>query len=107
VRSKKRSGLKLRAMPNLGLKKWHFPRRIKLMLPLWRNQVRRRREELATYAMRRATSPPFALLVPHPTLSSLIMFILFVQMWLVMCLLNVLVLKLVSRKEIFGLPNLL
>jgi hypothetical protein len=27
---------------HLKLKKGHFPRKIKLMLPLWRNQVRRR-----------------------------------------------------------------
>ncbi|KAK1694338.1 hypothetical protein QYE76_011035 [Lolium multiflorum] len=47
-----------------------LPRRIKPRLPLWRNQVRRRRREgHATYAMRRATYPPCALLVTHPTLS--------------------------------------
>jgi hypothetical protein len=38
-------GIKFKAMPNLELKKGHFPRRIKLMLPLWRNQVRRRRKK--------------------------------------------------------------
>jgi hypothetical protein len=108
VRSKKGSGLKFNAMPNLGLKKGHFPKRIKLMLPLWRNLVRRRRrKELATYAVRRATSPLFALLVPHPTLSPLMMFILFVRMRVAMCLPNMLVLKVVSRKEPFGLPSLL
>jgi hypothetical protein len=34
VRSNKRSGLKLKAMLNLELKKGHFRRKIKLMLPL-------------------------------------------------------------------------
>jgi hypothetical protein len=42
VRSNKGSGLKFKAMLNLELKKSHFPRKIKLMLPLWKNQVRRR-----------------------------------------------------------------
>jgi hypothetical protein len=42
--SEKQQGkrLKFKAMLNLELKKYHFPRKIKLMLPLWRNQVRRR-----------------------------------------------------------------
>jgi hypothetical protein len=42
VRSNKGSGLKFKAMVNLELKKGYFPRKIKLMLPSWRNQVRRR-----------------------------------------------------------------
>jgi hypothetical protein len=42
LKSNKGSGLKFKAMLNLELKKGHFPRIIKLMLPLWRNQVRRR-----------------------------------------------------------------
>ncbi|KAK1678288.1 hypothetical protein QYE76_039136 [Lolium multiflorum] len=107
-KKQKGNGLKLKLIFNLKLKKCHFPRRIKPMLPLWRNLVRRRRrKELATYAVRRATSPPFALLVPHPTLSPLMMFILFVRMRVAMCLPNLLVLKVVSRKEPFGLPSLL
>jgi hypothetical protein len=62
--------LKVKLMVYLDLKKGRYPRRIKPRLPLWRNQVRRRRrEEHATYAARRATSPPFALVVTHPTLS--------------------------------------
>jgi hypothetical protein len=106
--AKKGSGLKLKLIFNLKFKKGHFPRRINPMLPLWRNLVRRRRrEEHATYAVRRATSPPCALLVPHPTLSSLMMFILFARMMLTMCLPNMLVLEVVSRKEPFVLPSLL
>jgi hypothetical protein len=70
VRSNKGRGIKFKAMPNLELKKGHFPRRIKLMLPLWRNQVRRRRrKEHATHAVRRATYLLHALWVTHPTLS--------------------------------------
>jgi hypothetical protein len=42
VRSNKGSSLKFKAMLNLELKKGHFLRKIKIMLPLWRNQVRRR-----------------------------------------------------------------
>jgi hypothetical protein len=42
MRNNKESGLKFKSMLNLELKKGHFPRRIKLMPPLWRNQVRRR-----------------------------------------------------------------
>ncbi|KAK1666659.1 hypothetical protein QYE76_054818 [Lolium multiflorum] len=107
-KKQKGSGLKLKLIFNLKLKKYHFPRINKPMLPLWTNLVRRRRrKELATYAVRRATSPPCALLVPHPTLSPLMMFILFVRMRVAMCLPNMLVLKVVSRKEPFGLPSLL
>jgi hypothetical protein len=62
--------LKAKLKVYLDLKKGRYPRRIKPRLPLWRNQVRRRRrKEDATYAVRRATSPPFALVVTHPTLS--------------------------------------
>jgi hypothetical protein len=108
ARRNKGSGLKMELMVYLNLKKGRYPRRIKPRLPLRRNQVRRRGgEEDATYAVRRATSPPFALLVPHPTLSPLMMFILFVRMRVAMCLPNLLVLKVVSRKEPFGLPSLL
>jgi hypothetical protein len=42
VISNKGSGLKFKPILNLKLKKGHFPRKFKLMLPLWRNQVRRR-----------------------------------------------------------------
>jgi hypothetical protein len=42
VKSNKESGLKFKAMLNLELKKVHFPRKTNLMLPSWRNQVRRR-----------------------------------------------------------------
>jgi hypothetical protein len=42
VRSNKGSGLKLKTMLNLKLKECHFPGEIKLILPLWRNQVRTR-----------------------------------------------------------------
>ncbi|KAK1684687.1 hypothetical protein QYE76_045535 [Lolium multiflorum] len=72
-----------------------------------KSSEKRRREERATYAVRRATSPPCALLVPHPTLSPLMMFIPFVRMRVAMCLPNLLVLKVVSRKEPFGSPSLL
>ncbi|KAK1660978.1 hypothetical protein QYE76_049137 [Lolium multiflorum] len=45
--------------------------------------------------------------IPHPTLSPLMIFILFVRMRVAMCLPNLLVLKVVSRKEPFGLSSLL
>jgi hypothetical protein len=44
VRSNKGSVLKFKAILNLELKKSHFPRKIKLMLPLWRNQVKKGEE---------------------------------------------------------------
>jgi hypothetical protein len=70
LRSNKGSGHKFKAMLNLELKKGLFPRIIKLMLPLWRNQVRRRRrKELVTYVVRRVTFLLHALWVTHPTLS--------------------------------------
>jgi hypothetical protein len=70
LRSNKGSGLKVKVLLNLGLKKGHFPRGIKLILPLWRNQVRRRRrKEHATHAVRRATYPLHAPWVTLPTLS--------------------------------------
>jgi hypothetical protein len=78
ARRNKGSGLKMEFMVYLkaklkvylNMKKGCYPRRIKPRLPLRRNQVRRRGgEEDVTYAVRRATSPPFVQVVTHPTLS--------------------------------------
>ena len=61
----------------------------------------------ATNVVGRITLLLHALTVPYPTPLKLIMFILFGRIRLAMCLPKLLVLKVVSRKEPFGLPNLL
>ena len=54
----------------LKLKKGHFPRSIKLLLPKLRFQLRRVVEaDVATYAVRRATLRLPALTLPYPTVS--------------------------------------
>jgi len=88
----------------------HFLRGLlELFLELWLHLRRKMaRVELATYTLRRGIFLPHALSVsPHPTLSLLMMLILFVRMRLAMCLPNLLVLNVGSRKEPFGLPSLL
>jgi hypothetical protein len=52
VRSNKGSGLKFKAMLNFELKKVHFTGRIKLMLPLWRNQMRKKGKIRTCYICR-------------------------------------------------------
>ena len=105
VWSNKGSGLKLYILLEMGI----LPRRLKLFLKLFLHPKRKMaRVELATYAARRGTFLPHALLVsPHPILSWLMMLIHLVRMRLAMCLPNLLVLNVGSRKEPFGLPSLL
>ena len=107
MRSNKGSSLKFKHK-FLKIKQGPFPRRIKLPLFKSRFQLRRKEEaNVATYAVRRATLLLHALMVPYPTPLLLMMFILFGRIRLAMCLPNLLVLKVVSRKAPFGLPSLL
>ena len=76
VRSNKGRGLKVKLKLNLKLKIGHFPIRIKINLPKWRNQWRRERGALvATYVVRRGTLPLHVQTVPYLTLSLLMMII--------------------------------
>ena len=107
MRSNKGRSLKFK-LKFLKLKNGLFPRRIKLALLKSRLQLRREDEVgVATYAMRRVTLLLHAQMVPYPTPLLLMMIILFGRIRLAMCLPNMLVLKVVSRKEPFGLPSLL
>jgi hypothetical protein len=100
VRSNKGSGLKVYLKLDLKL----F---LKLFFPKVRNLSRKGRVDVAIYAVRRVTWLPLALMVSHPTPLLLMMFILLGRMRVAMCLPNMLALKVVSRKEPFGLPSLL
>ena len=80
--SNKERGHKFNLMLNLKLKKGLFPRRLKLMLLLLRNQVRRKwRVDVATYVviMRKVTSLLHALVVTYPTQLLLMISILLVR----------------------------
>ena len=101
--SNKGRGHKFNLMLNLKLKKGHFPRILKLMLLLLRNQVRRKlRVDVATYVVRKVTSLLHALVVTYLTQLLLMISILLGRIRLAMCLPSLLVLKVVSRKEPFG-----
>ncbi|KAK1614852.1 hypothetical protein QYE76_020369 [Lolium multiflorum] len=107
---KKQKGKRPQAQTHIQpqVEKMPLPKKNQANAPIMeKSSEKKEKKKIATYAVRRATSPPFALLVPHPTLSPLMMFILFVRMRVAMCLPNLLVLKVVSRKEPFGLPSLL